>query len=392
MSFNTSKLNLAAAVSFAALVSPAAPAASSPCNYSATLMAHSCQAERKEEFNAVIARCNSISSADERNECKAMAKEERKEAVGTCADQKEARIEVCDALGEGRYMDPLVDPDIEFIDPDDIGPGGEDNNPYVILEAGHTHVLRSEEYDPEEDESSIELIVVYATDEVREIEGVDCRVVVDIAVEPEFDEDEGKWEFEPVEVTDDWFAQDTATNVYYCGEIAQNFEDGVLRDLDGSFEAGLEYAEGGVLTLAFPSPGDMHRQEYALGEAEDIVEYLALGADPADEGISEEELHPAYRCTTGGNDCLMTYDSAPLEPGHAEFKYYLAGTGFVLAAAVEDGELDENSGEWLVCEGDSLDVLDSCGFDDEFGAGATDELKEELCDLHDEFCDDGEES
>ena len=55
----------------------------------------------------------------------------------------------------------------------------------------------------------------------------------------------------PIEV-DDWFAQDAQTNVYYCGELARNFEDGVLRDLDGSFEAGLDYAQGGALTLAFP--------------------------------------------------------------------------------------------------------------------------------------------
>ena len=39
----------------------------------------------------------------------------------------------------------------------------------------------------------IELIVAYATDEVREIAGVNCRVVVDVVVEPEWDEDEGKW-------------------------------------------------------------------------------------------------------------------------------------------------------------------------------------------------------
>ena len=361
MSFTTPKLNLAAAVSIAALASPSAIAAGSPCNYSATLMAHSCQAERMEEYNAVVARCNSISSADERNDCKAMAKDERKEARETCAEQKDARTEVCEALGESRYNDPLTDPGIQFINPDDIGPGGEANNPYVKLEAGHTHVLRSEEFDEDTGETSIELIIVHATDEVREIEGVDCRVVVDIVFEPDFDDEEGKWGFEPVEVTDDWFAQDTDTNVYYCGEIARNFEDGVLRDLDGSFEAGLDYAEGGLLTLALPSPGDMHRQEYALGEAEDIVEYLSTDADPADEGISEDVLAEMYRCSTAGNTCLMTYDSAPLEPGHAEFKYYLAGAGFVLAVGIEDGEIQEDGGEWLVCEGDSLDVLDSCG-------------------------------
>jgi hypothetical protein len=87
----------------------------------------------------------------------------------------------------------------------------------------------------------------------------------------------------------------------------------------------------------------------------------------------------------------MTYDSSPLEPNKAEFKYYLAGTGFVLAVNIEDDEVLENGAEWLVCEGDSLDILDSCGIDDEFGPGAVEELRGAMCDLADELCDDGED-
>lgn len=390
MQTNKPCISLAAAVGLAVLSSSNALAAGSPCKFSAKLMASSCHAERMEEYSSSFARCNAIDDAEARDNCKTAARNARKAAGPGCAEQKSARMEVCNALGERRYQDPLADPGIEFIDPDDIGSGGVENNPYVILETGHTHVLRAEEYDPDTDETAIELIVVYATDEVREIAGVNCRVVVDVVVEPEWDEDEGKWGFTPIEVTDDWFAQDAQTNVYYCGELARNFEDGVLRDLDGSFEAGLDYAQGGALTLAFPTPGDIHRQEYALGEAEDIVEYVALDADPADEGISDLQLDSAYRCTASGNSCLMTYDSTPLEPGNAEYKYYLAGVGFVLSAHLEDGEINPDVSEWLVCHGDSLDVLSTCGFDAEFGAGATAELRQELCDLHDEYCDDGE--
>lgn len=390
MQMNKPRVNLAAAISFAVFSSPAVLADASACIESATLTVRSCHAETASDYNATAARCETISDDEERDSCNAQAASDRLEARASCKEQRGARVTVCEALGEERYEDPLANPGIDFIDPDEIGPGGHDNNPYVILQAGHTHVLRSEEYDEDSGETSVELIVVHATDEVREIAGTPCRVVVDVVVEPEWDEEEEKWEFVPVEVTDDWFAQDSASNVYYCGELARNFEDGIMRDLDGSFEAGRELAAGGLLTLAFPAPGDMHRQEYALGEAEDIVEYLEVHADPADEGIPEDVLAMEYRCTTAGNSCLKTYDSTPLEPGKAEFKYYLAGTGFVLAAPLEDGEVNTNSSEWLVCEGDSLDALESCGVDAEFGAGALDELRQELCDLHDEYCEDGE--
>lgn len=377
-------------MSLAILCSPATLAAGTPCQDSASLMAQSCYSESNEEYTSTVARCNSFNYPTQRGNCNARANAELEQARATCGEQRTARAQVCNALGELRYQDPLSKPDIDFINPDDIGPGGYDNNPYVILETGHTHLLRSEEYDEEENETTIELIVVHVTDEVREIKGVDCRVVVDVVVEPEYDEDEGKYEFTAIEVTDDWFAQDVDANVYYCGEIARNFEDGILRDLDGSFEAGVELAEGGDLTRAVPTPGDTHRQEYALGEAEDIVEYLGLDADPADKGISEDMLDIAYRCTTGDNSCLMTYDYSPLEPSSAEFKYYLAGTGFVLAVPIEDGEINAANTEWLVCEGDSYAALDNCGIEDEFGEGSLDELKGALCDLADELCDDGE--
>lgn len=391
-------LALTAAPIVAALFSQTVLAAhqTTACQASAQAMGRSCNFERKEDHDATLARCGSISNTSERSACENAAKQDKKDAKALCDEQQDARQEVCRTLNENRYNDPLADGQITFIDPDAIGAPGIDENPYVILKAGHTHVLRSEEYDPETDETTVEIIVVHATDEVREIQGVSCRVLVDIVLIPEWDEEEAKWEFTPVEVTDDWFAQDADENVYYCGELARNFEDGILRDLDGSFEAGLELAEGGALTLAAPAPGVMHRQEYALGEAEDLVEYLSSDADPADEGIGQDQLLEKFRCATDGNQCLMTYDSTPLSPGNTEFKYYLAGTGFVLSAHLEDGEINTNTSEWLVCSEDSIEAAfadgSDCGFD-QFGVPGVDvreELLEELCDQHEEYCADGE--
>jgi hypothetical protein len=388
MNYKNSCLAAAGALVLSIACSPGLYAATNGCKFSSNKMHISCEAERKEEFNATIARCASISDSAERGNCYGEAEEERKAAKDDCSEQRQARLDVCVLLAEDRYEDPMAAfPQGFFIDPDDIGTSQE-NNPYVKLQSGHTHVLRAEEEDEDSGETSVELIVVHATDEIREIQGVLCRVVVDVVLEPEWDVEEGNTEYQPIEVTDDWFGQDVDRNVYYCGEVARNFEDGVLRDLDGSFEAGLELAEGGVLTLAMPMPADVHRQEYALGEAEDIVEYLSLGATPQDLGV--EQQSPFSCGDEGEGSCLMTHDSTPLEPGAGEYKYYKAGVGFIEAIAFEDGEPAESSSEWLVCTGDSLAILEpgtDCGFSAEESA----ELLDALCDLHDEFCDDGED-
>ncbi len=95
---------------------------------------------------------------------------------------------------------------------------------------GHTYVLRAgEEFE--------ETVIVYVTDETAEVHDLECRIVVDAVVEAEEDDD-GSVDYLAVEFTDDLYTQDDAGNVYYCGEISRNFEDGVLDNLDGSFLAG----------------------------------------------------------------------------------------------------------------------------------------------------------
>ena len=290
-----------------------------------------------------------------------------------CGDVKEARIEACEVLNEDRYdTDPLLAND--FIHPDQV-PDEFAPNPYVSVAAGHTYVLRAGE---EEEET----VVVHVTEDTREILGVSCRVVVDIVVETSEDEDTGEVEYEAVEVTDDWFAQTVNGDVVYCGEIAKNYEDGVLRDLDGSFEAGLDFAKSGYLALNTPVWGLAHRQEFALGEAEDIVQYVGIGTAPSDEE-GGNNANEKYSC--GTDKCLQTFDFAPIDPESTEYKYYLPGTGFVLAVAMDDGEITGEREE-LMCVGESIDVLSD---DPDCGIAAPERLLEELCTLApDTFCAD----
>lgn len=272
-------------------------------------------------------------------------------------------------LSEDRYdPDPLTGMSLTgepiiFVDPDTIG-NTEMPNPYLSLVPGRTQVLRA-------GEDFEEIIVVHVTDQVREILGVTCRVVIDIVFLYE------NGEYEPVEVTDDWFAQSTASDVYYCGEIARNFEDGALVDLDGSFEAGRDYAKSGVLIKAAPSVDDAHRQEFLLGEAEDVIRYLDTMAIPTQMEGGENTSFP---CAPMG--CVKTEEFIPTEPEAGEFKYYLADTGFVLGIALEDGEITGERDE-LVCSGDSLDILAdvNCEIAD------VDKLRAQLCKMSpDAFC------
>ena len=330
------------------------------CSQTSRTLYRACYFDTLDDLNETKANCINIIDDEAREECFDTVQSELWGELESCKDQKDARRAVCDSIGEQRYADPLKDPDITFVDPDNIG-DGVDPNPYVNMTVGHTYVLRA-------GEDFEETVVVHVTDEVREAEGYDgepvlCRVVVDAVMILEEDEEDGSSEWIGEEVTDDYFAQDNTGIVYYCGEISRNFEDGYLNNLDGSFFSGVELAKAGVLMRAAPTVGQVDRQEYAIAEAEDVVEYLSLSAAPGlDEG-GQNMNDPSFGCVGDGNaegDCLKTLDTSALDPESTEFKYYRAGVGFVLAVSMEDGEIDGEREE-LVCVGDSLEVLSSCG-------------------------------
>ncbi len=90
-------------------------------------------------------------------------------------------------------------------------------------------------------------------------DGVTTRVVRDVATE------DGTL----VEATDDWYAQDKDGNVWYLGEATTEYEHGRPKSTAGSFEAGVNGAQPGIIMAAAPKPGLRYRQEYSKGQAED---------------------------------------------------------------------------------------------------------------------------
>jgi hypothetical protein len=144
--------------------------------------------------------------------------------------------------------------------------------------------------------------------------GVTARVVRDVATE----------DGEPVEVTEDYYAQDRKGTVWYLGEATAEYEHGTVVSREGSFEAGVDGAEAGVIMPAHPRPGMRYRQEYAPGHAEDRARIVSRREQA---GVPFGHFR----------NVLMTREDNPLEPRALEFKFYARGVGPVLAVSVSGG-------------------------------------------------------
>jgi hypothetical protein len=273
------------------------------CTAASTAALKSCQSDATSDFWIGKGKCSNLSDAEARKECETDAKDEQQEAKQDCKDQKEARSEVCDLLGENPY-DPQINP-ADFVQPSQIGDTVQ-ANPHFPLIAGKSWTYAG----------AGETIAVDVTQDTKVILGVTCAVVRDVVKEGD----------EVVEDTEDWFAQDINGNVWYFGEISQEFENGELVSLEGSWKAGVDGAKPGIIMKAAPQVGDVYRQEFLLGEAEDVAEVLSL---------TGSAVVPAASCD--GN-CLITKDYTPLEPDGEENKYYAPGIGLILEVNVETGE------------------------------------------------------
>jgi hypothetical protein len=193
------------------------------------------------------------------------------------------------------------------------------DNPWMPLRVGATWVYR--ETDGEGGEQRVEVTVL---DETRVVLGIETRVVHDVVRE----------DGELVEDTYDWYAQDADGNVWYFGEETKEFEDGKVATTAGSWEAGVDGAQPGVLAPADPAVGTAYRQEYLEGEAEDAAAVLSL----------DEQVEVPFGLY---DNVLMTKEWTPLQPDILEHKFYARGVGMVLALAISGGsdreELVEHS-------------------------------------------------
>ena len=179
------------------------------------------------------------------------------------------------------------------------------DNPYWPMAPGSRWVYR------EDDDLQV---VVTVTDRKKVVDGIDALVVHDVVSE----------DGEVIEDTFDWYAQDADGNVWYLGEETKELEHGKVVSTEGSWEAGVDGAQPGIIVPADPQPGMKYRQEHYEGEAEDRGKILSV----------EAQVAVPYGSYT---DALQTKDTTPLEPDLVEHKYYARGIGPVLAVAVSNG-------------------------------------------------------
>jgi len=184
------------------------------------------------------------------------------------------------------------------------------NNKYFTLTPGTKHIYEGIT------EDGLERGETYVTDKKRIVNGVETTVVWDRV-----------WlDNELIEETYDWYAQDLEGNVWYFGEDSKEYENGEVVSTHGSWEAGIDGAEPGVIMQANPEVGESYRQEYYKNVAEDMAEIVSLG----------ETVETRYKTFS---DCLKTKDWNPLESGSEEYKYYCPDAGnVVLETNIESGE------------------------------------------------------
>ena len=212
-----------------------------------------------------------------------------------------------------------------------------------------------------DDECEIIVIDVIATanQSRTSVNGVLVREVLDRAYFDEsgaFCEDGsgGPDDWELLEITLDWYAQDVNGNAWYMGEhsVATDHDecdhdsedpDSIFHSyfmstditgcLDGSWEAGYDIWEedidedilAGIIMLANPEKGDFYFQEYWEDEATDMGKVLNF-KNVETVMYGEQE------------DCLKTKDWVPLEAGSIEHKYFCYGLGLVLEEGTAGGK------------------------------------------------------
>lgn len=127
------------------------------------------------------------------------------------------------------------------------------------------------------------------------------------------------------EATADWYAQDKAGNVWYFGEDSKELDHGQVVSTEGSWEAGVQGAQPGIVMEANPQVGDVYRQEFQAGVAEDMAKVTGL----------DVPITVPY----GSFSCLETLESTALTPNDRARKYYARGVGNVLELTPKGGKV-----------------------------------------------------
>jgi hypothetical protein len=182
------------------------------------------------------------------------------------------------------------------------------DNPYWPMRPGSHWVYR------EVENGETQRVDVTVTNQSKTLAGIEARVV----------HDRVSRYGETLEDTYDWYAQDSAGNLWYLGEDTAEYENGKLKTKEGTWAAGVDGAEPGVVVPAHPKQGMTYREEYYAGHAEDGAEVL---------GVTSQVQVPFGRF----QNAMLTRNFSTIEPTVEEMKLYAKGVGPVMELLISGG-------------------------------------------------------
>jgi hypothetical protein len=192
---------------------------------------------------------------------------------------------------EAENYDPQIKPEDFSVDI---------TNKYFSLPVGKKMI-----FEAKTEEGINERIEIEILKETNTIEGVKTAIYLDRVY------NDGQL----VEETRDYLAQHKTTgDVWYFGEEVDNYENGKLKDHQGTFIHGKDGAKAGIWMKADQKVGDSYKQEYFKGEAEDMRDVIATGQTVTTK-------LGTY------SDCVKVYDWTPLDKKSREHKYYCPQVG-----------------------------------------------------------------
>jgi hypothetical protein len=181
-------------------------------------------------------------------------------------------------------------------------------NPYWPMRPGSHWVYR------EVENGETQRVDVTVTKKTKTLEGIEARVV----------HDRVSRNGETLEDTFDWYAQDSDGNLWYLGEDTAEYENGKLKTKEGSWAAGVDGAEPGIVVPAHPKQGLSYREEYYAGHAEDGAEVLSVNSQV-------QVPYGRFR------NAMLTRNFSTIEPTVEEMKLYALGVGPVMELLISGG-------------------------------------------------------
>jgi hypothetical protein len=184
------------------------------------------------------------------------------------------------------------------------------DNSYFPLPVGRTLVYTGVK------DGQTQTDTVTVTDQKKVILGITATVVSDIATH----------NGAVLERTFDYYAQDRQGTVWYLGEDTIAFLPNGKTDTSGSFLAGVDGAQPGIIMEANPQIPDAYRQECYAGQAEDTAWVVA----------TDGSVTVPYGKV---RNVLTTLESTRLEPGGYDEKIYAPGIGIVSERSLTGNEV-----------------------------------------------------